>query len=321
VVFRRHLVPLVLLGLLAALTLSASARADVVTARDNAGRPITFDVRDSGVEVDWFASILRKAAHGDEISRVTIRVVAPDALRSYCGGGAAGCYNGGRSGGVLVIPSSRTSGTAHTLLHEYAHHIDAAVSVSGVREPNGTPSWWRVREMERLAAEGLVARDYSLGWGRSIGEIFAEDYAQLHIQFPFKIGWLDPPDAAVMTALRSDLAGAPATPSPAPPLEIVRRGVLAAGQTRTLPFGLLGPGRQVTFTVALTPGAGAGGKVRARAAIRCGSRTFAKAITRAGTPVTINRLGLGPASCEVALTSRSTTAQAYDAKLRLAVRT
>ena len=317
-VFRRSFLPIVLLALLGALGLSAVARAEVITARDDAGRRISLDVRDTGADAGWFGSILRRAAHGDEIARVTIRIVPSEALSSYCGDGAAGCYNGGRSGGVIVVPSTRTAGTAHTLLHEYGHHIDAATGVDGVPEPNGTPSWWRARDMARLFTEGRVARDYSIGWSRSIGEIFAEDYAQLHVQYPYKIGWLDPPGASVTAALRSDLMGAPAAPAPAPPLEIVRRGVLAAGQTRTLPFGLLGPGRRVTFTVALTPGAGA--KVKARASIRCGSRTFARSITRPGQPVTIARSGLGPASCEVVLTSTSQTAQAYAAKLRLAVR-
>jgi hypothetical protein len=318
VIVRRPLLSLVLLGLLAALALSAVARAEVVTARDDSGRPISFDVRDTSVDVGWFASILRRAAHGDEISRVMIRLVPLDALRGHCGAGAAGCYNGDHSGGVIVVPSTRLASTAHTLLHEYGHHIDAATGVSGVAEPNGTPSWWRVRDMARLVADRRVARDYSIGWSHAIGEIFAEDYAQLHVRFPYKIGWLTPPDASVTAALRSDLRGAPAAPAPAPPLEIVRHGVLAAGQTRTLPFGLLGPGRRVTFSVALTPGAGA--KVKARASIRCGSQTFAKVITRAGQAVSIDRAGLGPARCEVALTSTSSTAQAYAAKLRLAVR-
>jgi hypothetical protein len=313
VAVHRRLAPLLLLGLLGALLLASTARAELVTARDAEGRPISLDVRDSTADPAWFASILRKAAHGNEIARVTVRIVAPEALSGSCGDGAAGCY----SGGVIVVPSSRTSSTAHTLLHEYGHHLDAATGVAGVPEPNGTPSWWRARDMAQLHAAGRVARDYSIGWSRSIGEIFAEDYAQLHVRFPYKIGWLGPPGAPVTAALRADLTGAPARPAPAPPLVVARSGVLSAGQTRTLPFGLLGPGRRVTFTVALRPGAGL--PVRARASIRCGSRTFSRPVTRTGQ-VTIDRAGLGPARCEVALTSTSQAPQAYDARLRLAVR-
>jgi hypothetical protein len=318
VAIRRPLLPAALLSLLGALAFSGVARAELVTARDDAGRPITFDVRDADADVGWFASILRRTAHGDEISRVRIRIVSPSALPGACGRSAAGCYNGGRSGGTIVLPSTQGPGTAHTLLHEYGHHVDAATGVPGLPEPNGTASWWRAREMERHVAEGRVARDYSLGWSHAIGEIFAEDYAQLHVQYPYKIGWLSPPGPIVTAALRADLTGVPARPAPSPPLEIVRRGVLAAGQTRTLPFGLLGPGRRVTFTVTLTPASGA--TVRARASVRCGSRAFAKVITRPGRPVTIDRAGLGPARCEVALRSTSGTAQAYAARLRLAVR-
>jgi hypothetical protein len=60
--------------------------------------------------------------------------------------------------------------------HEYGHHLDFAWPVSGLPEPNGTPVWWAARGMAQFLRDGLVAFDYSLGWSRSVGEIFAEDY-------------------------------------------------------------------------------------------------------------------------------------------------
>lgn len=313
-VSRRKLTMLAVLGFAALLVVAAAARADVVVARDASGRPIRFDVRDAGIDVEWFAAILRGAAHGDEIGRVVIRVVAPAAIHSQCGPGAAGCYHGDAAGGVIVVPSPRTSSTRHTLLHEYGHHLDAATPVAGVREPNGTPAWWAARGLEELSAQGLVARDYSRGWSRSVGEIFAEDYAQMHERFFYKIGWLEPPSGAVAEALRADLSGVPQTPV-SRPVEIVRRGVIAAGQTRTLPFGLLGPGRRVTFSVAL----GARGQVAsARVEIRCGTRRYVRRVGVDGR-VTLARTGLGPAQCEVALVSTADHAQEYLARLRLGV--
>lgn len=309
---------LLVAALAGALFLASVARAETVTVRDDAGRPISFDVRAPDVDVEWYARVLRRAAHAEEISRVTFRIVEPQELATTCGRAAAGCYRGGRSRAVIVLPSNQSTETAHTLLHEYGHHIDATIAVSGVREPNGTPSWWAARDVQRWVDEGVAVRDYSQGWSHAIGEIFAEDYAQLHIQYPYKIGWLSPPGAEIRRALKADLEGAPASPSPPPPVEIVRRGVIAGGETRKLPFGLLGPDRRVTFTVSVTSTTGA--TVQARAELRCGSRNVARSFGPSGT-VTINQRGLGPDQCEVALVSRSAQPQRYTATLRLAVET
>ncbi len=60
--------------------------------------------------------------------------------------------------------------------------------------------------MQRRLANGRVALDYSLGWRRSVREIFAEDYARLHIRFAWQIGWLRPPGGAILDAIRADMA-------------------------------------------------------------------------------------------------------------------
>src|SRR5262245_16282766 len=103
---------------------SGNAAADTIVKRDADGRAITFDVRASGVDVDWYASLLRRAAHGDEISTVTIRIVAGDELHDYCGRVASGCY-GGRRSPTLTVPAGKSNVIAAILLHEYAHHLDA----------------------------------------------------------------------------------------------------------------------------------------------------------------------------------------------------
>jgi hypothetical protein len=63
--------------------------------------------------------------------------------------------------------------------------------------------------MDRRLASGKVAIGYSLGWRRSVGGIFAEDYARLHTKLAWQIAWIGPPSAAVRQAIRADVAAGP----------------------------------------------------------------------------------------------------------------
>ena len=99
---------------------------------------------------------------------------------------------------------------AHTVVHEYGHHLDRSTPVAGIAEPNGTSVWWRARGMAQLLRLGSVARSYVIGWNRSIGEIFAEDYAQLALPgSPHQIPWLGSPNDTVIAALKADLGLGP----------------------------------------------------------------------------------------------------------------
>jgi hypothetical protein len=314
-----------LLFALLALTVSAAAWAapalgEVVLVDDGEGRSIRFEVESSDVDVEWYADLMRKSAHGDEIESVTIRLVPYGELASSCGAAAAGCYGGPRSRSLITIPAARNAETAHTLIHEYGHHVDRSHDVSGVREPNGTQSWWTARRIADLLAAGEVARDYSLGWERSISEIFAEDYAQLHLKAPYRIDWLQPPGGKVRQALQADLEGEPDSPVPPPagePLVIVRSGRLGPGERRTLPFTLLGPGRRVVFS-ARVDGVGSRG-VRARAELVCGTKLETKGLGTGVRNLIIRRADLGPAICEVVLANTGATSRRYTVRLRLSV--
>jgi len=303
-----------LLVLISALVVVGGAQAREVVVRDDEGRRITFDVRASGVDVEWYAKLLRRAAHGPEISDVTFRIVPGREVGTRCGGRAGGCYRRSGSRAWIVVPDSADSVAAHTLMHEYGHHIDGAYDVPGVREPNGTPNWWAARGMERLLARGRIAFDYRNGWSRSAGEIFAEDYAQLHVPTPYRIDWLSPPGAAVRAALRRDLRGVPARPS-LPPVEIVRKGTLGPGSSYALPFGLLGPGRRVTFT-AQVDGAGEPG-VRGRIELFCSGEEIAMELGQGQRSATIDGRKLGPGECSVELRSTSSASHRYTLRLRL----
>ena len=143
-----------LAALVAALAFVTGADAAVVTAQDNQGRTMTFDVRDPNANVDWYASLLRSAAHGNEISNVTIRIVGPEDVEVFCGAEAAACYSRSRSRPLIVVPSGQGGFVASTMLHEYGHHLDTSWSVAGVPELNGTPVWWQARGMAGLLNAG-----------------------------------------------------------------------------------------------------------------------------------------------------------------------
>jgi hypothetical protein len=315
----------VLLAVLAAALVStAAASAELVTREDDAGRTITFDVLAPDVDVEWYATLLRSAAHGDEISRVTIRIVAPGEIRGHCGPGASACYSRRGSGGTIVVPAGSSDRLASTVLHEYGHHLDAAWAVAGVQELNGTPTWWAARGLAALLAEGSVSFDYSISWDRSVGEIFAEDYAYLHLGGDYGIPWLDPPDDSLRTALLAELAAGPTTPVPPPaqpartkPLTIVERGSLRARGVRTIPFGLLGPGRRVTVRAKIL--APRRGPTAARVEVRCGGRLVKSLKLVGARAATIDRRNLGPARCEARLVSTGKAAQRFELRLRLAV--
>jgi hypothetical protein len=310
-----------LVATVAATAFATGASAEIVSRQDTQGRPITFDVQAQGVDVDWYAALLAAAAHGNEVSTVTIRIVPESRVAGLCGAAAAACYTQTRTGGLIVVPAGKDLRVASTFLHEYGHHLDRSWTVPGVRELNGTPVWWQLRGMAQLLAQGQVAFDYSRGWSRATGEIFAEDYAYIHVGYQYSIPWLLPPDDALKTALLSELGGQqgplPETPA-AGPLVITRAGTLAARRTQTVPFGLLGPGRRVTFTVTLG-GAQRKGS-RARAEVICaGKRVSSRAFTRTIRTRTLDVPNLGPAECTARIVSTAPVRLTYSARLRLAI--
>lgn len=312
--------------LVVGLVSAAAARAEVVLRQDAAGRQITFDVLDTAVDVDWYAGILSAAAHGNEISEVTIRIVPRGEIASRCGEDAAACFEQRRGIRTITVPSGKSDGLASILLHEYGHHLDSSWAVDGVAELNGTPAWWAARGMAALVQAGSVAWDYSLGWERSIGEVFAEDYAYVHRGGSYSIPWLAPPDEALKARLLAELGGVPAPPPAPPPVAppsapatrpvvLHRSGTLGSRARRAFPFQLLGPNRRVTVTASV------GSTRRARAAARlevvCDGALVARIAVAAGRPATLDLPGLGPARCDAVLVSTSAVRQRYALRLRL----
>ncbi len=201
---RRFISLVVALGLVPAVPAGAA----IVTRQDSAGRTMTFDVP-RGMNVNGYASVLRRALHGDEIESVTIGFFDRATLTRFCGGGSFSCYRPGwRDEGEIMLPL-RARDSASVLLHEYAHHLDATYGLTDSRRWGPAAGrWWEARRIEQRLQSGQVALNYELGWQRSVGEILAEDYIQLHTRPPYGIRWLRAPSRTVLTALRRDIQAA-----------------------------------------------------------------------------------------------------------------
>lgn len=322
VVLRRRVLAALVAVAALALAVAAGTNAAVVTERDNQGRAITFDVRASNVDVGWYANVLRAAAHGNEISAVTLRVVPEPQIPRLCGGEeAAACYlRYSRGGPLIIIAAGKSTLLEQTLLHEYGHHLDTAWRIPGVPEFNGTEVWWNMRGMATLLAQHQVAFDYSLGWSHSIAEIFAEDYAYIHMSERYAIRWLDPPDNALKAALFAELGTPTSTLPDAPdlPLVINRTGTLSPRGNFATPFGLLGPGRHIIVTATVSKPKRKG--VRARVQVVCDGRVAGSANFGKGRAKrTLDLPNMGPAECQARVVSTSAVRLTYTMRLQVAI--
>lgn len=321
-VLRRVLAALVVV-IAVSLSVAAGAGAAVVTEPDNQGRTIRFDVRASNVDVDWYANVLRASAHGNEISNVTIRIVPDQQIPRMCGGEeAAACYlRNATDGPLIIVAAGKSTLLEQTLLHEYGHHIDGFWHVPGEPELNGTDVWWNMRGISTLLAKREVAFDYSLGWNRSIPEIFAEDYAAAHFgNERYAITWLGPPSDTLKQALFAEL-GTPTSQLPAAPnlpLVVNRTGTLQPRGNFATPFGLLGPGRHIVLTVTVSKPKRKG--VRARAQVVCNEQVAATANFGKGrSKRTLDVPNMGPGQCQARVVSTTGVRLAYTLRLQVSI--
>jgi len=306
------------LAVLVTAVLAGPAAAREVVLRDDEGRAIRFDVR-ADVALGWYAGLLRRAAHGNEIERVTIRIVSWDELAERCGRGAAGCY-GRREGnrGVMVVPAGQSARLAHTVIHEYGHHVDWSRRHGGLDEPNGTPLWWKARGMAELVSLQSVRDRYQIGWNRSIAEVFAEDYAYTNLGRGYRIGWLRPPTRTIQQAIRADLglAERPAIAATRPdlrPVVIVRQGTLPPDGRVAVDFGLLGPNRRVELSGAFRQG-GVG-----TLGVSCPGATRSRPLT-SGSEVALELPRAGPGQCRASIANTGSRPERFRFTVRLTIR-
>ncbi len=290
-----------------------------IGAQDREGRPIHFETS-AGTDVEPSAEIIRQTAHGKEVSTVTIHLTSEADVQRVCGRGTAGCYQR-RGQAASIFAPTRGRDAIHTLVHEYGHHL--AASLGGVNGAALAP-WRAARGIDQLKADGKVADGYSFGWGHSIGEIFAEDFAQSNRPSDWRITWIGAPNDAVRAALSASIGGrapegqpaAPVVSTPDRPSETVslhRRGGLTAGSQDGIPFGLRGPGRTVTASGTLT---GVGGPASARVDLVCNRRRIASATGSENAPITLAATSQGPGRCVAVMTGLTGTAT-FDLQLRL----
>jgi hypothetical protein len=283
---------------------------------DSSGRPIHFDVQIGGADVQGYASVLDRALHGDEIRLVEIAIVSESRVADECGADALACYRWSSSDAQIVVPNLPAEQVRPSLLHEYGHHVDASYAhLGGARGLDGTAGWWRVRAMAGHLSAGRVAWDYSLGWDRAIAEVFAEDYKLANLPGAgYKIGWLTPPTATVVDAIRTDLRGGSPTTDESgsgttrPPgassgtrdggrfarSRFRVGGRLAGDAQRRIRFPVRSV-RRITLTVSAL----SGGVVRA--GLRCGGRHAGGGTARPGAPARIVASRVSPSSCRIAL--------------------
>jgi hypothetical protein len=304
------------------LALATGAGAAIVTSTDLQGRPITFDVRAATVDTNWYTDILRATVHGNEISNVTIRIVPDQSIEGLCGSEAAACYTHIAGRATIIIPAGKNQFIEGTLIHEYGHHLDASTPNPGIPELNGIPVWWADRGMAALLAGHRVAFDYSLGWDHSIAEIFAEDYAFIHVgsSYRYAITWLGPPNDTIKADMFAALGGTPPAALPAAPntpLVVQRVGTLTPHDTKSVPFGLLGPGRRVTFTATVSRATRKG--VRARLQVVCNGKVAGTRTVGKGQKTrTLDLKNMGPGDCDARLVSAAPVSLKYTLRLQLA---
>jgi hypothetical protein len=311
------------LAVVLTLALAGGAGAAIITSTDLQGRQITFDVRATAVDTNWYADVLRATAHGNEISNVTIRIVPDTSVEGLCGAEAAACYTRITGRPTIIIQAGKNQFVEGTLIHEYGHHVDATTPNPGIPELNGIPVWWADRGMAAMFANRQVALDYSKGWDHSIAEIFAEDYAYIHVgpSYHYAITWLSPPDDKLKADMFAALGGTPTAALPAAPnapLVVHRIGTLGPRKTKTVPFGLLGPGRHVTFTATVSRPTRKG--VRARIQVVCNGTVAGTQTIGKGQKVrTLDLPNMGPGDCDARLVSSAPVSLKYTLRLQLAV--
>jgi hypothetical protein len=220
----------------------------------------------------------------------------------------------------MVVPAGRSFDIAHTLIHEYGHHVDSSRRHGGLDEPNGTPLWWKARGMAGLVAARSVRDRYQVGWDRSISEVFAEDYAYTNLHRGYKIAWLDPPSRVVQQAIRADLglAEPPAISSTKPvlrPVVIVREGTLEPNDSVEVDFGLLGPNRRVRLDGTFRDGANAG--ARGRVEVACGDLMRRSLMTSTRGTASLVLPQAGPGQCRASILNTGTRAERFRFTVRL----
>jgi hypothetical protein len=205
--------------------------ARVETFTDSHGHAIRIGTDMPTLDLAWYAGILEQTMHGSEISAVLVEVVPWSSIGTACGVGAIGCYFPAQ--GRIVVTDYDPHGVeelAHTIVHEYGHHVDLQLEnlghlVSACVGRDGSRSWWWVRVPDRFTCN-------SRNWELLIGELFAEDYVTLHGIVGWQLTTIGPPSASAQSRIVYDFETRFA------PRTLTRTGFVRRHRLRTWAFSV-----------------------------------------------------------------------------------
>ena len=154
--------------------------------RDPAGNLLTTATDRAGLGLLPWARVLAATYHYSEVERVHMFVTDSATLRSICGEAAQACYGPDDPDrlltGVMVVAYDDPD-VVHSILHEYGHHVDNQLyNLNGLNgcdfASDGSRRWFFAREVADHVLTTTTC-DPDVGWEFLLGELYAEDFAQL----------------------------------------------------------------------------------------------------------------------------------------------
>jgi hypothetical protein len=217
---------------------AADAPARTERFRDGDGHVITVGTDLADVDLRPVAALVAGTLHRGEVERLRVRVVAMSDMPSACDPAAVACYAPeagteiGRARGEMIVAADDPD-LAHTVVHEYGHHIDAQLwnfpAGGPCRGLDGSRRWLFARELAGGLLQEAGCGD-EVPWERLLPEVFAEDFVALNGIRDWELPDLAAPTPAVLDALRADIQ------LPYTPRRRAVRGRLASGGRRSVTF-------------------------------------------------------------------------------------
>jgi hypothetical protein len=184
---------------------------------DQHGHTILVATDDDRIDLRPFAQILAATYHSGEIERLATIVTSSAGVARICGSSlAVACYITDRSGSGTMVVSHQDDDITHTMFHEYGHHMDNQLynlsAQTNCRFGNdGSRRWFFARDVEDRILNRTTC-DPDANWASLLGELYAEDYAQLSAaRSGVPISGFDrrmpvpPPSPSVLAAMQRDI--------------------------------------------------------------------------------------------------------------------
>jgi hypothetical protein len=192
---------------------AAGARTEQFTDAQGRAFRISTDIPD--VDLKPFANVLAAVAHGDEITRVRVEAVKLEQMGAVCGNPqAVACYapdDPQRSFDGQLWFGVDDPDVVHTLVHEYGHHVDNQLLNLGhlggacTFGNDGSRNWFFERQLEDAFLQSGISCRPDADWEHLLGEVFAEDFAQLNGIQGWVLRSVRPPTQTQLGAMAFDM--------------------------------------------------------------------------------------------------------------------